>query len=1471
MRRCLPQYVLTGLCVLGLAGCSDEVAGPNRAPVAVAGPDQVGEPGVEVLLDGSGSYDPDGDPITHQWMLLSAPAGSGLAALEQVAARQAVLAFTPDAAGTYVLGLVVSDGRLASARDVAQVRAGGERCEVDEDCPEDGNPCTARRCQAGRCVQEPLQDGTPCDDGLFCTLPDTCLGGVCQLGPRDCGDEDPCTEDVCNEALGQCENPRVSDPPPEGLDHPGTCEDGVDNDCDGLTDGADPDCKVCETDAECDDLEDCTADACLQGRCANSPTNEGGACEDGQYCTVGDTCQAGRCQGGPARDCSALDGECVRGACDEVLAACVEWPREDGTPCGARECQELWWVEGRCQAGACAGTGLVEDCDDANACTLDACEAQAGCSQTPEEDGAPCGEPVCDGLRFSRPSCEAGQCTALDLLEDCDDQNPCTDDQCDAQSGCQRVFNDDGCDDNDLCTELDACALGTCQGVPIDEDNDGYGPLALGCGPDCDDQDEFVNPGMYEGPFGDPKCSDGVDNDCDGLTDDQDPTCRQCIVDADCDDGLYCNGRETCAAGGVCAAGGNPCPQTECNRCQEATDLCFDPYGSPCGDPTTTTCTGPDTCDGAGVCQPNHAGPSTLCRPSVGVCDLAEYCPGDGSDCPANGYRPSSHECRASVGACDLAESCTGSAAACPADGFRPSTFECRASAGDCDLAEYCTGSAAACPPDMFRQSSTECRASAGDCDLAEYCTGSTAACPEDAFRPSTTECRASAGDCDLAENCTGSAADCPANGFRPSTFECRASAGVCDPAENCTGSSADCPANAFRPDTHECRETAGACDLAESCTGSAAACPPDTFRPSSTECRASAGDCDLAEYCTGSAAACPPDMFRQSSTECRASAGACDLVESCTGSAADCPPDAFRPDTFECRASAGACDLAENCTGGSATCPADAFRPGSYVCRVGVGECDMPEVCPGNGVDCPSDVFYPPLTPCGSSADDECTRPDTCDGLGVCQENHADDRTPCRGTMTEDMCDSTCREGECRDGEPAEDLSACLTGGGAAGICCSAVCRAGGECCAAADCDDNNACTTDGCPAYLCTHPCPDPDCMILTAQSPVQQGEDAGLTLEMCPASRDVDDLVCLSNRNLVRLFLYQDFEANLDGFTTAGSVTLQQVAGNWMARICGNNASLTLSLDTTGLSDIAVSSVIVPSDMEDNEMLSLRYSPNGGTTWRALALVGDEGSPLNTLQTPHVILPPDADDNPNVRVQWIVRNANALNDCAYIDEVVVYAMLPMDVVDTPLPTQDFESDFGMFNRADPQGNDVSREYDALSWRVRLDDNEGASLYSVRLDLGAATPYDLLLLTWDWRWVNNSGNDRYVVVEYSLDGAVWAPLVATGHNDAPLLTYWRYRSLLPCPATFEPYVWVRFHAPTSTDCTDIEGVLIDNVRLEVMRPQFLDAFQAFLDLTGGIYQGAMTTGDSPGSADVICRHRCYPWSNWSTVLVQP
>jgi hypothetical protein len=92
----------------------------GNPPVADAGPDQATAAGALVRLDGSGSFSPDGAAITYAWSLVSTPAGS-TAAL--AGARAAAPTFTADLAGSYVIQLVVNDGRADSAPDAVGVTA----------------------------------------------------------------------------------------------------------------------------------------------------------------------------------------------------------------------------------------------------------------------------------------------------------------------------------------------------------------------------------------------------------------------------------------------------------------------------------------------------------------------------------------------------------------------------------------------------------------------------------------------------------------------------------------------------------------------------------------------------------------------------------------------------------------------------------------------------------------------------------------------------------------------------------------------------------------------------------------------------------------------------------------------------------------------------------------------------------------------------------------------------------------------------------------------------------------------------------------------------------------------------------------------------------------------------------------------------------------------------------------------------
>ncbi|MBT8066895.1 MAG: DUF4382 domain-containing protein [Gammaproteobacteria bacterium] len=92
----------------------DVVPPANRAPMANAGDDAIVDAGAAVMLDGSGSMDPDGDALTYAWVLAE-PDGSAAVLVD---ADMAMPSFNTDLVGDYVVELTVSDGEFADSDSV---------------------------------------------------------------------------------------------------------------------------------------------------------------------------------------------------------------------------------------------------------------------------------------------------------------------------------------------------------------------------------------------------------------------------------------------------------------------------------------------------------------------------------------------------------------------------------------------------------------------------------------------------------------------------------------------------------------------------------------------------------------------------------------------------------------------------------------------------------------------------------------------------------------------------------------------------------------------------------------------------------------------------------------------------------------------------------------------------------------------------------------------------------------------------------------------------------------------------------------------------------------------------------------------------------------------------------------------------------------------------------------------------------
>lgn len=449
--------------------------------------------------------------------------------------------------------------------------------DADKDTGDDADikPDTAMCNDADDCVGLPLEQ---CQEYA-------CVAGACIV--QDLADATPCSDGNACTLGDAC--------------HTGKCVPNSTPDCGGPT--------ACVSAATCDPTG-------VDGNCAipGTPINEGASCADGLFCNGDEMCAAGVCL---AASVACATDE----TCDEDTDMCVAptacGGKPDGTVCGRMpsECDN----GETCVGGDCVDGGFApatKECGDSDSTTCN-------------------GADMCDG----NGACDANLTAAGEACGDASDTT-CTDpDTCDGAGACleNHVTGNVSCG-GDCVTQF--CMAGTCSSIAV------ITPAGTPCGDAsisaCDAADSCDGAGTCdtnEVADNDP-CVVGDANEC---TEDlcQAGACESTVTPgAACGDtdSNACTKPDTCAADGTCDANneldGTTCDtsDTDCLKEACASGTCTPevlPEDSACGDPATTTCSAPDSCDADGACQPNNL-------PGDIVCEDGDPCTTDDS-CDDNG------------------------------------------------------------------------------------------------------------------------------------------------------------------------------------------------------------------------------------------------------------------------------------------------------------------------------------------------------------------------------------------------------------------------------------------------------------------------------------------------------------------------------------------------------------------------------------------------------------------------------------------------------------------------------------------------------------------------------------------------------------------------------------------------------------------------------------------------------------------
>ena len=506
-----------------------------------------------------------------------------------------------------------------------------------------------------------------------------------------------------------------------------------------------------------------------------------------------------------AAECNDLD-PCTVDLCEPDYG-CVNTPKSctDGNACTIDNC--------RASDGQCLHNSL--DCTDENACTEESCDTESGCvyAVIDCDDGAACTADGCNP-----------QTGCNNKVKDCDDGDPCTDDKCSEPIGCSHSPSADPnccvanfqCDDGLPCT-LDECANYSCTFAPIP-------------GLTCCDVDE--------------ECAD--ENDCtenlctDGLCQFQPAGPECCMIAGDCEDGDGCT-TEDCLDYACIYQ-----PVPDC--CHEAAD-CDDQEVC-----TTDECTPAGT--NFGFC--NNKATLDCCHDDAADCDddnacTLDSCPGMGAICT----HELSESCCLNVSECDDEDPCTQDS--CLDNECNHISICCDSNA-DCNDNDVCTtdectpadGGSGFCSntavPNCCHDDDAECND--GNLCTTDSCPGMGKICTNNWAE----DCCLAASDCDNDDPCTQDA--CLGNKCDHVDVCCDSSA-ECDDNEVCTtdectpadANSAFCSNEAVldccHDDDAECND-GNLCTI-DSCPGMGEVCTNKW----SENCCLALSDCDDEDPCT--------------------------------------------------------------------------------------------------------------------------------------------------------------------------------------------------------------------------------------------------------------------------------------------------------------------------------------------------------------------------------------------------------------------------------------------------------------------------------------------------------------------------------------------------------------------------------------------------------------------------------------------